>query len=71
MSGVPWTTKARVAILVQPQRDRKAALKLMRRLLKKHGVTPATIVTDKLGILPLGAARTWSCAATGHGSLEE
>ena len=33
-------------ILVQPRRDRKAALKLMRKLLKKHGVAPATIVTD-------------------------
>src|SRR4029077_5533143 len=31
-------------ILVQPRRDRKAALKLMRKLLKKQGVTPATIV---------------------------
>ena len=38
-----------LAILVQPRRDRKAALKLMRKLLKKQGVTPATIVTDKLG----------------------
>ena len=36
-------------ILVQPRRDRKAALKLMRKLLKKQGITPATIVTDKLG----------------------
>ena len=36
-------------ILVQPRRDRKAALKLMRNLLKKHGVTPDSIVTDKLG----------------------
>src|SRR6476620_4183331 len=36
-------------ILVQPRRDRKAARKLMRKLLKKQGVTPATIVTDKLG----------------------
>src|SRR5947207_4635017 len=36
-------------ILVQPRRDRKAALKLMRKLLNKQGVTPATIVTDKLG----------------------
>ena len=36
-------------ILVQPRRDRKAALKLMRKLLKKQGVAPATIVTDKLG----------------------
>ena len=32
-------------ILVQPRRDRKAALRLMRKLLKKQGVTPATIVT--------------------------
>ena len=36
-------------ILVQPRRDRKAALKLMRKLLKKQGVTPDSIVTDKLG----------------------
>src|SRR5207248_5085752 len=36
-------------ILVQARRDRKAALKLMRKLLKKQGVTPAIIVTDKLG----------------------
>ena len=49
-------------ILVQPRRDRKAALKLMRKLLKKHGVTPATIVTDTLGfyrsaLRELGIAR--------------
>src|SRR5512137_1081876 len=49
-------------ILVQPRRDRKAALKLMRKLLKKHGVAPATIVTDKLGsyrsaLRELGIAR--------------
>ena len=49
-------------IRVQPRRDRKAALKLMRRLLKKQGVTPATIVTDKLGsyrsaLRELGIAR--------------
>ena len=35
-------------ILVQPRRDRQAALKLMRKLLKKQGIAPATIVTDKL-----------------------
>ena len=32
-------------VLVQPRR----ALKLMRKLLKKQGIAPATIVTDKLG----------------------
>jgi transposase-like protein len=49
-------------ILVQPWRDRKAALKLMLKLLKKQGVTPVTIVTDKLGsyssaLRELGVAR--------------
>jgi putative transposase len=49
-------------ILVQPRRDRKAALKLMRKLLKKQGVTPTTIVTDKLrsyssALRALGVAR--------------
>src|SRR5471030_2686926 len=49
-------------ILVQPRRDRKAALKLMRKLLKKQGFMPATVVTDKLGsyksaLRELGVAR--------------
>jgi len=35
-------------VLVQPKRDKRAALKLMRRLLKKQGLAPRTIVTDKL-----------------------
>jgi putative transposase len=35
-------------ILVQPRRDRRAALKLMRKLLMRQGISPATIVTDKL-----------------------
>jgi putative transposase len=35
-------------ILVQPRRDHKAALKLMRKLLKRQGITPAATVTDKL-----------------------
>jgi transposase-like protein len=34
-------------ILVQPRRDKRAALKLMGKLLKKHGLAPPTIVTDK------------------------
>ena len=49
-------------ILVQPRRVRKAALKLMPKLLKKQGVAPASIVTDKLGsdrsaLRELGLAR--------------
>ena len=34
-------------VLVQAKRDKHAALKLMRKLLKKHGFAPRTIVTDK------------------------
>ena len=34
--------------LVQPKRNAKAALKLMRKLLKKHGCIPTRITTDKL-----------------------
>ena len=36
-------------ILVQPRRDKKAAIKLMRRLLKKQGIVPTSVTTDKLG----------------------
>jgi putative transposase len=35
-------------ILVQRRRDKRAALKLMRRLLRKQGFAPSAIVTDKL-----------------------
>ncbi len=35
-------------VLVQAKRDKRAALKLMRRLLKKQSFAPRTIVTDKL-----------------------
>src|SRR5215210_7995232 len=40
---------------VQPKRDTKAALRLMRKLLKKQGYAPDVLVTDKLG--SYGAAR--------------
>jgi transposase-like protein len=35
-------------ILVQSKRDRKAALKLLRKLLKRQGYLPDSIVTDRL-----------------------
>jgi putative transposase len=49
-------------ILVQPRRDHNAALKLMRKLLKKQGITPIAVVTDKLrsygsALRELGIAR--------------
>ena len=35
-------------LLVQRQRDKAAAVKLMRKLLKKQGFAPDVLVTDKL-----------------------
>ena len=35
-------------ILVQARRDKQAALRLMRQLLKKQGHAPSVLVTDKL-----------------------
>src|ERR671913_122283 len=35
-------------ILVQPRRDRAAALRLMRKLLRKQGYAPSVLVTDRL-----------------------
>jgi transposase-like protein len=35
-------------VLVQPRRDKAAARKLMRKLLKKQGFAPTVVVTDKL-----------------------
>src|SRR5437764_10925070 len=36
-------------MLVQSRRDRKAAVRLMRKLLRKQGFAPGLLVTDKLG----------------------
>ncbi len=36
-------------ILVQKRRNKRAALKLMRKLLKNQGIRPTQIVTDRLG----------------------
>lgn len=35
-------------VLVQRRRDKRGALKLMRKLLKKQGFAPTKITTDKL-----------------------
>jgi transposase-like protein len=42
-------------LLVQSRRDKKAALRLMRKLLRKQGFVPALLVTDRLR--SYGAAR--------------
>src|SRR5437763_13650817 len=36
-------------MLVQRRRDKRAALRLMRKLLRKHGFAPKSLTTDKLG----------------------
>ena len=36
-------------MLIQRRRDKRAALRLMRKLLKKQGFTPKLLTTDKLG----------------------
>jgi transposase-like protein len=57
-------------ILVQPRRDRKAALKLMRKL--EEAWRHSSHRCDRQArILQLCAARTWCCAAARHRSLEE
>jgi putative transposase len=35
-------------VLIQPRRDRTAALRLMRKLLRKQGYAPDVLVTDRL-----------------------
>jgi transposase-like protein len=35
-------------ILVRPQRDKVAAARLLRKLLRRQGFVPAVIITDKL-----------------------
>jgi transposase-like protein len=36
-------------VLVQPRHDKRAVLRLMRKLLKKQGTAPEALVTDRLG----------------------
>jgi len=56
-------------ILVQARRDRKAALKLMRKLLKKQGRHSSYHRDRQARILQLCAARTRCCAAARHMSM--
>src|SRR5215207_2576505 len=58
-------------LLVQPTRDKTAALRLMRKLLRKQGHSPRVLVTDRLPSygaarrqLGLAAAMSRACART-------
>jgi hypothetical protein len=44
---VTWARQI-IDILVQPKRDKAAALTVMRKLLKKQGCTPTLLIFDKL-----------------------
>jgi putative transposase len=44
-------------MLVQPRRDSRSALRLMRKLLKKQGFVPKIVVTDNL--------RSYACTFQG------
>jgi transposase-like protein len=46
-------------VLVQAKRNKHAALKLMRKLLKKYGFLPDTLVTDDLRSYHAAAAAGW------------
>ena len=54
-------------ILVQSRRNAKAAKRLLRRLLKKQGVAPRVMITDKLasyGVAKRESCRAWSIGST-------
>src|SRR6202040_3282707 len=46
-------------ILVQPQRDKAAALRLLRKLFRRQGFVPTVIVTDKLRSYGAAPSRNW------------
>jgi putative transposase len=54
-------------ILVQSRRNAKAAKRLLRKLLKKQGISPRVMITDKLA--SYGAADERSCPASSIGSI--
>jgi transposase-like protein len=54
-------------VLVQSRRDKKAAKRLFRKLLKKQGRAPRVLITDKLKATPRPSVR--SCPALNIGSI--
>src|SRR5215218_5238537 len=58
-------------LLVQAKRDTKAALRLMRKLLKKQGSAPDELVTDKLGSYGAADASCVSRAAMSRACAEQ
>jgi len=46
-------------VLVQSKRNKHAALKLMRKLLKKYAFAPERLVTERLAIIQRRGSRAW------------
>ena len=44
-----WAEPADLNLCIQRRRDKRAALRLMRKLLRKQGFVPKLLTTDKLG----------------------
>ena len=55
-------------VLVQSRRDKKAAKRLFRKLLKKQGRAPRVLITDKLR--SYGAAKRRSCPPSSTASIK-
>jgi transposase-like protein len=55
-------------LLVQRRRDKAAAVKLMRKLLKKQGFAPEVLVTDKLRSYGVAKSEMRLCARHEQGS---
>jgi putative transposase len=58
-------------LLVQPQRDKAAALRLMRKLVRKQGYAPRVLVTDKLTVLWRCSTPSRALGAPRAGSAQE
>ena len=46
-----WVNHFEPKILIQPKRNKHAALKLMRKLLKKYACVPGRLVTDDFAVI--------------------
>ncbi len=56
LASLAGTAAEVLDVLVQAKRNERAAVKLMRKLLKKQGFAPSAIVTDKLMSHTIGHA---------------
>jgi transposase-like protein len=58
-------------VLVQSKQNKRAALKLMRKLLKKCGFVPARLISDQLALIWRRRPRSWDRASPRTRAMEE